>query len=385
MIFLKKEVLDKYKEYVDLCLQNEINYMPDTFIKYIHSKYLDDGIIQLENPLYATWDITNYCNLNCIFCSASAKCHKGLIDEPNAEKIAEKIISWGIKYVSIRGGEPMIVKQISKVIKLLSNSGIFVEIVSNGTGFNKEFFDSISECNKKLIRIKISLDSPNEDKNDKIRGKGSYHNAITSMENCKRYGWNYRVQMVVVNSNKDQITDMYNLVQSKGATSFGIYLVLPFGRGNKIDKVIIDESILDQVLYIQKTQKDTKFEKFALGLDDFKFFKYLYENIDFEEKLSEKISVLKCNGGKTRINIDQNGDCYPCDLMKYDMFKMGNILNDSFEEIWHSSSVQEFNKISRKTKNKCKSCKYKNCNTGCLAMKFSEKKSLIEQIPNCES
>ena len=181
----------------------------------------------------------------------------------------------------------MIVKQISKVIKLLSNSGIFVEIVSNGTGFNKEFFDSISECNKKLIRIKISLDSPNEDKNDKIRGKGSYHNAITSMENCKRYGWNYRVQMVVVNSNKDQITDMYNLVQSKGATSFGIYLVLPFGRGNKIDKVIIDESILDQVLYIQKTQKDTKFEKFALGLDDFKFFKYLYENIDFEEKLSE--------------------------------------------------------------------------------------------------
>ena len=371
---MKKEVLD-----------NEINYMPDTFIKYIHSKYLDDGIIQLENPLYATWDITNYCNLNCIFCSASAKCHKGLIDEPNAEKIAEKIISWGIKYVSIRGGEPMIVKQISKVIKLLSNSGIFVEIVSNGTGFNKEFFDSISECNKKLIRIKISLDSPNEDKNDKIRGKGSYHNAITSMENCKRYGWNYRVQMVVVNSNKDQITDMYNLVQSKGATSFGIYLVLPFGRGNKIDKVIIDESILDQVLYIQKTQKDTKFEKFALGLDDFKFFKYLYENIDFEEKLSEKISVLKCNGGKTRINIDQNGDCYPCDLMKYDMFKMGNILNDSFEKIWHSSSVQEFNKISRKTKNKCKSCKYKNCNTGCLAMKFSEKKSLIEQIPNCES
>lgn len=382
---MKKEVLDKYKEYVDLCSQNEINYMPDTFIKYIHSKYLDDGIIQLENPLYATWDITNYCNLNCIFCSASAKCHKGLINEPNAEKIAEKIISWGIKYVSIRGGEPMIVKQISKVIKLLSNSGIFVEIVSNGTGFNKEFFDSISECNKKLIRIKISLDSPNEDKNDKIRGKGSYHNAITSMENCKRYGWNYRVQMVVVNSNKDQITDMYNLVQSKGATSFGIYLVLPFGRGNKIDKVIIDESILDQVLYIQKTQKDTKFEKFALGLDDFKFFKYLYENIDFEEKLSEKISVLKCNGGKTRINIDQNGDCYPCDLMKYDMFKMGNILNDSFEKIWHSSSVQEFNKISRKTKNKCKSCKYKNCNTGCLAMKFSEKKSLIEQIPNCES
>ncbi len=381
---MKKEVLAKYKEYVSLCSQNEIDYMPDTFIKYIHSKYLDDGIIQLENPLYATWDITNYCNLNCVFCSASAKCHKGLIDEPEAEKIAKKIIAWGIKYVSIRGGEPMIVKQISKVINLLSNAGIFVEIVSNGTGFSRDFFESISGCNKDLIRIKISLDSPDEEKNDRIRGKGSYINAITSMENCKKYGWNYRVQMVVVNSNKEQIVDMYNLVQNKGATSFGIYLVLPFGRGNRIDKVIIDEPLLDQVLYIQKNQKNTKFEKFALGLDDFRFFKYLYRNVDFNEELSEKISILKCNGGKTRINIDQNGDCYPCDLMKYKQFKMGNILTNNFDEIWHSSAVKEFNKISRKTKNKCKSCRYKNCNTGCLAMNFSEQIPLTEQIPNCE-
>ncbi len=381
---MKKEILEKYKEYVKLCSNNEINYMPDSFIKYIHSKYLDDGIIQLENPLYATWDITNFCNLNCIFCSASAKCHKGMIDEPNAINIAQKIVDWGIKYVSIRGGEPMIVKQLPEIINLLNENGIFTEIVSNGTGFTKSFFDSLNDVNKDLIRIKISLDSPEREKNDRIRGKGSYDNAIFSMENCQKYGWKYRVQMVVVNSNKNQIIDMYNLAQSKGATSFGIYLVLPFGRGNRIDKVIIDEQLLDQVLYIQKNQKITKFEKFALGLDDFKFFKFLYNNVDFDEALSEKISLLKCNGGKTRINIDQNGDCYPCDLMKYETFKMGNILSDDYDMIWNSTAVKIFNSISRKTKNKCKNCKYKNCNTGCLAMNYSEDISLDKQIPNCE-
>lgn len=384
MIFLKKAVLNKYKEYVKLCSQNEIDYMPDSFIKYIHSKYLDNGVIQLENPLYATWDITNYCNLNCIFCSASSKCHKGLIDELNAEKIAKKIVEWGIKYVSIRGGEPMIVKQISNVINLLSKSGVFVEIVSNGTGFNKNFFDSISECNKDLIRIKISLDDTTKESNDKIRGKGSFDNALISMENCRKYGWNYRVQMVVINSNKDKIVEMYKLAQSKGASSFGIYLVLPFGRGNKVDRVIVDEQLLDQVLYIQKHQKNTKFEKFALGLDDFKFFKYLYNDVNISDELSEKISILKCNGGKTRINIDQNGDCYPCDLMKYNEFKMGNILNDDFDKIWHSQAVQKFNSISRKNKNKCKDCKYKNCNTGCLALGFNAQGLLSEQLPNCE-
>lgn len=381
---MKREVLEKYKEYIGLCGNNEFDYMPDAFIKHIHSDYLDNGLIRLENPLYATWDITNYCNLNCVFCSASAKCHKGLVDEPNVEKIAQKIIDFGVKYVSIRGGEPMIVKQLPIAINLLVNAGIFVEIVSNGTGFNEQFFDSIKNCNKSLIRIKISLDSISAEKNNKIRGKGSYETALKSMENCKKYGWTYRVQMVVVNSNKNEIVDMYNLVREKGASSFGVYLVLPFGRGSRVEKVEIDEELLDQILYIQKNQSTTKFEKFALGLDDFRFFPYLYNEVNFDAEMSEKICLLKCNGGKTRINIDQNGDCYPCDLMKYKEFKMGNILKNSFNEIWNSDCVRRFNEIRRNNKKKCKTCKYKNCTTGCLAMNYSSDILIEEQLPNCE-
>lgn len=381
---MKEEVLKKYKKYIELCSNNESDYMPDSFIKYIHNDYLDNGMIRLENPLYATWDITNYCNLNCIFCSASAKCYKGIVDDKNVEKIAQKIIDFGVKYVSIRGGEPMIVKQLPNAINMFVKAGVFVEIVSNGTGFNKCFFDKIKQCNKNLIRIKISLDSTIAEKNDKIRGKGSYENAINSMENCAKYGWSYRIQMVVVNSNKDEIVDMYNLAVKKGATSFGIYLVLPFGRGSRIDTVEIDEDLLDQVLYIQEHQTTTKFEKFALGLDDFRFFPYLYNKIDVDDEFAEKIFVLKCNGGKTRINIDQNGDCYPCDLMKYNEFKMGNILCDGFDEIWNSDAVTRFNSIRRGNKNKCKYCKYKNCNTGCLAMNYSSDISIENQVPNCE-
>lgn len=381
---MKKEVLDKYKEYVSLCSNNEKDYMPDAFIKYIHNDYLDNNKITLENPLYATWDITNFCNLSCVFCSASSKCYKGIVDEPNVEKIAKKIIDFGVKYVSIRGGEPMIVKQLPIAVNMFVKAGIFVEIVSNGTGFTKEFFDSIKECNKNLIRIKISLDSTIAEKNNKIRGKGSFENAVASMENCKKYGWAFRVQMVVVNSNKNEITEMYELAREKGASSFGIYLVLPFGRGSRVDKVEIDEELLDQVLYIQKNQKDTKFEKFALGLDDFRFFPYLYDKLDVDDNFAEKIFLLKCNGAKTRINIDQNGDCYPCDLMKYKEFKMGNILENTYDEIWNSKQAQEFNTLRRSNKNKCKNCKFKNCNTGCLAMNYSSEISLQEQIPNCE-
>lgn len=377
-------MLDLYKEYISLCSKDNEEYMPDAFIKHIHNDYLEKGIIKLPHPLYATWDITNYCNLNCIFCSASSKCYKGIIDNETTFEIAYKLISIGIKYISIRGGEPMIVKQLPEIVNLFIKNDIFVEIVSNGTGFNKEFFDKIKICNKDMLRIKISLDSPIQEENDKIRGRGSFENAIASMENCNKYGWNYRIQMVVVNSNKDKITQMYDLAKEKGAISFGIYLVLPFGRGSKIDKVVIDETILNQVLYIKKNQEKTKFEKFALGIDDFRFFEYLYQNNDFDDVLSERVSLLKCNGAKTRISIDDNGDCYPCDLMKHLEFKLGNILTDEFELIWNSINADRFNRINRFTKNKCKDCIYKNCNTGCLAMNFVSGDDENNLIPNCE-
>lgn len=381
---MNEKVLKLYKDYIDLCSPYDNDLITDYFIKHIHNDYLENNLIKLPYPLYATWDITNLCNLRCVFCSASSKNFKGIIDDEKTIELAQKIIDIGVKNVSIRGGEPMIVKQLPDVVNLFVENGLFVEIVSNGTGFNDVFFEKIKNCNKEKIRIKISLDSPNEIENDKIRGKNSYANAIQSMENCQRLGWPFRVQMVVVNSNKDKIKEMYNLISNKGATSFGIYLVLPFGRGSKVDKVEIDENLLEQIVWIKKNEDKTNFEKFGLGLDDFRFFKHLYENKDINDNLSKKISILKCNGAKTRINIDENGDCYPCDLMKYPEFLMGNIIKDEFNEIWNSKASEKFNAINRFTKNKCKDCEYKICNTGCLAMSYESGDDVNSLIPNCE-
>lgn len=383
LIFLKSKEIELYKTYLDYYDKQE-DYMPDDFIRYIHGEYINKGNIKLPHPLYATWDITNLCNLNCIFCSASTKQVKTTVSSPLSINITEKIIKWGIKYISIRGGEPTIVNQLPEIVEKLVNNNVFVEIVSNGLGFTPEFFDKIKNLNKNMIRIKISLDSPIEKENDVIRGKDSYKNAIEATKNIRKYGWNFRIQMVVVNSNKHRIYDMYKLVEKLNAKSFGVYLVLPFGRGEDVDRVYLDENILNQLIKIKQEEKTTKFEKIGLGLDEFRYFKEIYEDKGVTAEESYILSLLKCNGAKTRISIDANGDCYPCDLMKYNSFKMGNILKTSLSEIWDSNKALEFNKINRKTKNECKSCTYLNCNTGCMALNYVEGSEANSLIPNCE-
>ena len=376
-------ITELFKEYNLLCENNKLDYQPDGFLVMIHEHYLDKGKIQLPYPFYVTWDITNYCNLSCVFCSASALGKKDIIDDPNCIKIAEKLIENKIKYISIRGGEPTLVKQLINCVELFNKNNIYVEIVSNGSGITKEFLTKLSILNKNMIRIKISLDSTDEESNDKLRGKGSYLGAVKAMNNCKEFDWDFRTQMVVTNKNKDDLINMYEFVNSLGATSFGSLLVLPMGRGKKTDLVVIDEKLLTDLIYIKKNEKNTKFEKLGMGIDGFKFYENLYQNYSCSEEESYKYSLLKCNCGKTRINLDSNGDVYPCDMMKYDEFKMGNILKDDIMTIWHSDSVKEFNEISRRTKKGCKDCNIKGCNTGCFGISYGIYHDIKNAEPNC--
>ena len=148
---MNNKLIELYKEYDKLCEQTKLEYQPDGFLVMIHEHYLNNNKIRLPYPLYATWDITNYCNLHCIFCSASALGNKEKIDSPDSLKIAKKMISNGIKYVSIRGGEPTLVKQLKDIVKLFINNNIFVEIVSNGSGINNELLKSFKGLNKNFI------------------------------------------------------------------------------------------------------------------------------------------------------------------------------------------------------------------------------------------
>lgn len=374
---------DLFKKYNDLCENNKLEYQPDGFLVLIHEHYLNNGKERLPYPLYATWDITNYCNLNCVFCSAASLRNKEIIDDKNTLKIAQKIIDNGIKYVSIRGGEPTLVKQIKDIIKLFNKNRVFVELVSNGTGITEELLKSFSRLNKNLIRIKISLDSTDKELNDKLRGKGSFEGATSAIEVCKKMKWPFRTQMVITNKNKDNIIDMYNYVSCKKATSFGTILVLPMGRGKKTDLVSIDEKLLKDLIYIKENEKDTKFEKLGMGIDGYRFYNELYKDSNYTEEESYKFSLLKCNCGKTRINIDSNGDVYPCDMMKYPEFLMGNILKDDMTKIWNSDNVNKFNKITRRTKKGCKDCNIRGCNTGCFGISYGIYKSIKESLPNC--
>lgn len=272
MDFLKEndnKVEELFKQYIELQPDSEEAYYPDLFIKDIHQAYLKENKVRLPHPLYATWDIISECNLRCVFCSATApntKCN--YVENSNALSIAKRIISSQIKYISIRGGEPSLCKNLPEVVATLVNAGIFVEIVTNGIHIDDDFFKTVSILPTSMYRIKISIDSFNSLTNDSQRGKSSFENATKAMKVCQKWSIPFRTQMVITKLNYKDIWDTYNYCASFDAASFGCMLLLPIGRGKDSKlKISLNEEILIQLIRIIQANKKTVLEKIGLGVD----------------------------------------------------------------------------------------------------------------------
>ena len=84
--------------------------------------------------------------------------------------------------------------------------------------------------------------------------------------------------------------------------------------------------------------------------------------------------------------IEADGSLYPCDFYVIDEWKIGNITNESFEELIVHPKMDEFVEISKNINDECKSCEFFYlCRSGCRRHKEGSESD--EALTNifCES
>lgn len=369
---------------MELVLDNK--YQPDFFIKCLTSMLYDRGE-RPQRPLFVSWDLVNYCNLNCFFCSANASKRVNIKNEEikNFRIILNKLIEAKPLYVSLLGGEPTLHPYWQDIVESLNMAGIYVEIITNGVGIDKKAAQKLASLNQDLLRVKISLDSLNAAHNDEQRGKDSYFLATRALNYLSIYPIkNLRVQMVITSKNVDDIFTTYQFLHNYAVSSFGSTNILPTGRAHDY-KVNFDQSKVveeySKCLSHYNKEKKIRIEKVGFG------YKQHIQHLECLSELdvdSERMFKIKCYSGFGRMNIDQNGDIYPCDYLKYEEFKAGNLFRESFSSIWNSDVFSKLINMRRSDKNGCATCLIKNCNTGCMGLAYERYGTIKMHDPNCE-
>ena len=307
--------------------------------------------------------VTNKCNLKCDFCSVKAGSYDAEISLTRIKEIIDEAIKFGLKDLHLTGGEPTIRKDLEDIIEYAVSKGLNVRLITNGTLISKEKLDSL--CEHGLKSIMISIDG-NEEYHDRVRGiQGTFKKAYDTISYAIEKGMYVRVNSVAWKDNCNEILKLLDIFNELKVNVYSIFLGSPLGYAiNKKNNTINANDwrkFCQQVK--QKVVENNFYTKVVMEKG------YLYSDEDPD-------SVLGF-GGRGRgcynitnymdfILIRSNGDVYPCVFYSNEAEPIGNIHDESLEEIGRKFRKNElYNKFGDYPLDciGCKNLKY--CHGGC--------------------
>ena len=110
------------------------------------------------------WEITSACNLRCDFCLVEIK--RKQVSLERALQIADELVARRVDKVLLSGGEPLVFKGVDQVIRRLSEGGVLVKLLTNGTVNNETVFRMIEA--DPTFEVSLSILSVRPEKADAI-------------------------------------------------------------------------------------------------------------------------------------------------------------------------------------------------------------------------
>lgn len=248
-------------------------------------------------PLKLQFNPTGNCNLNCKFCwrrDTNSENREELSDQ-EILKLFKEAKKLGIKEWFISGGgEPTFRPIIFKLFKKIKNAGMYGDLITNGTLFNKSQIDMLVKI--KWDQILFSLDGANAKTHDYLRGaKGVFDKIIENLnlfkENKKRSKYDrplIGITTIICNKNFNQIADLIKIAKKYNCE--GIYLnpLKNYNSYCKDFKLNKKQSKAFQI-YIKQSKKIIKKHNIKNNLDDFiKKNELILKSDDMHEILSRR-------------------------------------------------------------------------------------------------
>ncbi|MGH4120160.1 GTP 3',8-cyclase MoaA [Clostridium sp.] len=191
-----------------------------------------------RNINYLRISVTDRCNLRCIYCmpeqGVKSLSHDDILRFEDTLKIIKASASLGINKIRFTGGEPLIMKDIDKLIYETSKiSGIDdISITTNGILLS----DMAADLKKAgLNRVNISLDTLNTDKFKSVTRVGNLNKVMESIYKCLSLGLNpVKINTVLLRGINDiEFVDFLNLIREIPVEIRFIEL-MPIGEGVKM-------------------------------------------------------------------------------------------------------------------------------------------------------
>jgi len=166
---------------------------------------------------YLRISLTDHCNMRCFYCMPdehfSGMPSANLMNADEIFQIASIFKSHGINKIRLTGGEPLVRKDVGKIIHSLATLGTELTLTTNGIRVN-EFIDDFIQCGIKSINI--SLDTLQPEKFKSITRRDQFNLVFSNIEKLLNNQIFVKLNVVAIDGvNDDEINDFIELTRDR--------------------------------------------------------------------------------------------------------------------------------------------------------------------------
>jgi MoaA/NifB/PqqE/SkfB family radical SAM enzyme len=278
------------------------------------------------------YDTRMKCNCNCIMCDRYRNIKENKNQFDTLMNFSKYFDPDTVSRIKILGGESLLeLDKLCRLLEAFTSKGYGIDITTNGTLLKPRVIEKL--IGSGLRGITISLDSLDEKVHDSIRNyKGAYAACVKAMDYLRKHHPDFRIEVniVVMNKNIKDIIKTIMFVKERGARQINLL------------SIAHDPENYDKIKVSKKDLKDL----------ESKITKLVLENPEYRDMITYDFHGrrMKCRYLFRRIQINEHGEIYPCELKMVEGLK----LNRSLKDVIKSDKFQEFlHKMGACEKNCC--------------------------------
>ncbi len=340
------------------------HYIPTDF-KYLGPP--DYNTVRLNYPISLNMELTMKCYANCIYCYANRNLRdKYMLSLKEIQSVIKEAKTNGVYNIDINGGDVLLHPHIKEILRELAENG-YSPLISTKMVPSKDVIDYILSL-KPHVRLQISLDSSHPEILHKLIGVPLDY--ISNMSEALEYLTTKEAKIqinVVLTKYNSAIEDIKHLLDYLSS-----YKTVEAVRFNPCGYSLYKEGFKELVVSA---------EQMDYILSEIERLKNKYPNIDIKASpFDRKCDFLNksnnnmfsnralCTGGTRSAVLLPNGDVTICEeLYEHPSFILGNVRENSLEEIWNSPKVKNLyqSPFKNDSSSVCKACtSQRECRTG---------------------
>ncbi len=301
--------------------------LPDAFL------YLQYWAKENTVPLNVTFELTPFCNFNCVMCyvqltKEQAKKQGELLSAKEWLDIARQAKDLGTLNVCLTGGEPFLHPEFWEIYSELNKMGFLISILSNGSLIDEELMEKFRLYGMPFM-MKLTLYGTSDETYKRTCGSSDGFSKISkAIDLLKKEKVPCKLTATIVHENVCDLQEMYKFAREKEVPFQHTITVVKSSRG------------------VTKNIKDSRFD-FA----DFP------DELSLEDLERNKFPALEspfawCAGYKKTFWMTWNGHMQMCSFMNTPFVKYSGNLEDDWRKL-----NEKTDKI--KSPQECSACEWK--------------------------